>query len=185
MRKYLTICVLAFFVLGMTFHSNLAYAKTVKEIDAGVDAALIRLKQQFPNTTDLLGRSKGVLIFPEVIKAGFGIGGEYGEGALRIKGKTVDYYNTIGGSFGFQMGGQIKTIYLFFMEPLALEEFRAASGWTGGLDASVAFVTLGKDGSIDTTKINKPIMAFVMDQKGLMYSLTLGLGKFNKIYKPY
>jgi len=148
-----------------------------------VDAALERLRQKFPNASGVLQKSKGVLIFPEVIKGGFGIGAEYGEGALRIKSKTVDYYNTIGGSFGFQMGGQIKTSYLFFMEPLALEEFRAASGWTGGLDASVAFITLGKDGSIDTTKINKPIMAFVTDQKGLMYTLTLGLAKFNKISK--
>ncbi len=183
MKKYSNVRVFIFFVLSMVLCSNLIYAKTAREIDAGVDAALTRLKQQFPNTTDVLGRSKGVLVFPEVFKAGFGIGGEYGEGALRIKGKTVDYYNTVGGSFGFQMGGQVKTIYLFFMEPLALEDFRAASGWKGGLDASVAFITLGKDGSIDTTKINKPIMAFVMDQKGLMYNLTLGLGKFNKIYK--
>ncbi len=183
MKKYLNVWILVFFALGATLCSNLAYAKTAKEIDASVDAALERLRQKFPNASGVLQKSKGVLIFPEVIKGGFGIGAEYGEGALRIKSKTVDYYNTIGGSFGFQMGGQIKTSYLFFMEPLALEEFRAASGWTGGLDASVAFITLGKDGSIDTTKINKPIMAFVTDQKGLMYTLTLGLAKFNKISK--
>ena len=183
MKKYLNMWVLIFFALSMTLCSNLTYAKTAKEIDASIDAALERLRQKFPNASDVLQKSKGVLVFPEVIKGGLGIGAEYGEGALRIKGKTVDYYNTIGGSFGFQMGGQINTVYLFFMEPLALDQFRAASGWAGGLDASVAFITLGKDGSIDTTKINKPIMAFVTDQKGLMYTLTLGLTKFNEVYK--
>ncbi len=73
MKKCLNMWVFIFFALSMTLCSNLTYAKTAGEINAGVDAALTRLKQQFPNATDVLARSKGVLVFPEVFKAGFGI----------------------------------------------------------------------------------------------------------------
>ncbi|GAG21010.1 unnamed protein product, partial [marine sediment metagenome] len=126
---------------------------------------------------------KGVLVFPKVFKAGFGIGGEYGEGALRIKDKTVDYYNTTAASIGFQLGGQKKTIIIAFMQEDALKKFREASGWKVGVDASVAVIAIGAGGAIDTASINEPIIAFVLDQKGLMYNLTLEGSKITKMQK--
>ena len=162
---------------------SMSYADTAKEIDVSVDVALERFEGQVPAAGDLLKKAKGVLVIPKVIKAGIGIGGEYGEGSLRIGGKTVEYYNTIGASLGFQLGAQVKTIYLLFMEEPALKNFRASSGWKAGVDGSVALVSLGANGSFDTAKANQPIVAFVLGQKGLMYNLTLEGSKFNKVVK--
>lgn len=167
----------------VSFLGGNVYAKSAREIDAGVDTALEHLQKEVPSAKEMLSKAKGVLVFPEVIKAGIGIGGEYGVGALRVKGQTVDYYNTITGSIGFQLGGQIKSVYLLFMEANALKKFRDSDGWKAGADGSVALITVGADGSADTTKTNQPIIAFVLGQKGLMYNLTFEGSKFNKI-KP-
>jgi lipid-binding SYLF domain-containing protein len=124
-----------------------------------------------------------VLVFPKVYKAGIGIGGEYGEGALRIGGKTVDYYNTVAASIGFQLGAQAKTIILVFMEKDALKKFRASEGWEVGVDGSVAIIDIGAGGTIDSTTIKDPIVGFVLSQKGLMFNLTLEGSKFTKLEK--
>ena len=160
-----------------------SYAKTAQQIDAKVDTALTRFEKEVYGGSDVMKRSKGVLVFPKVYKGGIGLGAEYGEGALRIKGKTETYYNIIAGSFGFQLGGQVKTVYLFFMEDAALKSFRESSGWKVGVDGSVALISVGADGSIDTMKTDEPIVGFVLEQKGLMYNLTLEGAKINRVAK--
>ena len=160
-----------------------AYAKSAMEIDASVQTALMRFKNEVPGARDLLSQAKGVLVVPGVVKAGFVLGGEYGEGALQIDGKTVDYYNTVGGSFGLQLGAQVKDVFLLFMNDNALNNFRYGEGWEVGVDGSVALIAVGAEGSLDTTKTNQPILGFVISQKGLMYNLTLEGSKFNKIVK--
>ena len=99
-----------------------------------------------------------------------------------IKGHTVDYYNTIAASFGFQLGAQVKTVILVFMEQGALDKFRDSEGWEAGVDGSIAIITLGAGDSIDTSNIQDPILGFVFGQKGLMYNLTLEGSKFSKIH---
>ena len=84
------------------------------------------------------------------MKAGFGIGGEYGEGALRVRGQTVGFYNSISASFGFQLGVQERSVIILFMTDEALNQFRNTAGWKVGVDGSVAVVTVGAGGSIDT-----------------------------------
>ena len=160
-------------VCFVVFQSADIFAATPKEIDVSVDVALKNFHKNVNGGKEFLKAAKGVLVFPGVFKAGIGIGGEYGEGALRIGGKTVDYYSTAAGSIGFQLGAQKKTIILVFMQQDALKKFRASSGWEAGVDGSVALVTVGAGGSIDTTNIKDPIVAFVLSQKGLMYNLTL------------
>lgn len=158
-------------------------AKTGAEIDLRADNSLEKFKHEVYGSSDILAKSKGYLVIPRVYKGGIAVGGEYGEGALRVNGKTVSYYNFIGGSFGFQLGFQVKTLYVFFMEQAALDSFRAGSGWQAGIDGSIALIAVGADGSIDTRKTNEPIVAMVTNQKGLMYNLTLEGAKFNKITK--
>jgi len=173
----------AFLALGLSLLSTSGYAKSAREIDVSVDEALERFQKEVYSAKDLIKDAKAILVFPKVIKGGIGIGAEYGEGALRIKGKTVDYYNTIAGSLGFQLGAQVKSVYLFFMQESALTSFRTSSGWQAGVDGSVALIKVGADGSVDTTKTDEPVIAFVLGQKGLMYNLTLEGSKFNKIIK--
>jgi lipid-binding SYLF domain-containing protein len=159
-----------------------AFAATAGEIDAGADAALDRFKKEIQGGTEFLESAKGVLVFRKVLEAGLILGGEYGQGALRIGGKTVDYYNIIAGSFGFQIGAQAKTIIVVFMQEEALNKFRASSGWKVGVDGSVALITVGAGEVVDSNSIKDPIVAFVFDNKGLMFNISLEGAKFTKIY---
>jgi lipid-binding SYLF domain-containing protein len=124
-----------------------------------------------------------VLVLPEVIKAGFGIGGEYGEGALRIGGSTIAYYNTASASIGFQMGAQIKTIILIFLDDSELQKFQTSSNWEAGIDGSVALIEYGAGKDITTANISDPIIGFVIKNKGLMYNLTLEGTKITRLKK--
>ena len=169
--------------LGCAWWAEPAVAATGREIDVSVDVALERFEKDVGGAKQFLAGAKGVLTFPKVLKAGVGFGGEYGEGALRIGGKKVEYYNTVAGSFGFQFGGQVKTIILVFLDESALKKFRMSEGWKVGVDGSVAVITIGAGGAIDTTKLKDPIVGFILDQKGLMYNLTLEGSKFTKIDK--
>ena len=160
--------------------SGPASAGSAKEIDAGADEAIAKFEQEIKGGKSFIESSKGVLVFPKVIKGGAGFGGEYGEGAFRIKGKTVDYYSMLQGSFGLQLGGEVKTVYLVFLDEEAMKRFRDGEGWKAGVDGSVSLVTLGAGGTIDTNTMKDPIVAFVLGQKGLMYNLSLEGTKFTK-----
>jgi lipid-binding SYLF domain-containing protein len=163
--------------------SSPALAASAKEIDAGVNEAIVMFEKEVKDGKSFLANSKGVLAFPSVLKGGLGIGGEYGEGALRIAGKTVDYYSTAAGSVGLQAGGQVKTVFVVFLQADALKKFQESEGWKAGVDGSVALVTLGAGGAVDTTTLKDPIVGFVFGQKGLMYNLTFEGSKFTKLKK--
>jgi lipid-binding SYLF domain-containing protein len=161
--------------------SPAARAGSAYDIDVGVDATLDRFFYNVRGARELAHKSVGILVFPSVVKAGFGFGGEYGEGALRIRGKTVDYFNTVSASVGFQLGIQERSVIIMFMTPEALDQFRRTAGWKIGADASVAVITVGIGGSIDTNKITSPVVGFILDPKGLMYNLTLEGTKISRI----
>jgi len=160
-----------------------AWAASGREIDASADDAIEKFEKEVKSGKSFLEGSKGILVFPRVLKGGAGFGGEYGEGALRIAGKTTDYYNMFQGSFGLQLGGEIKTVVIVFLQEEALRRFRESEGWKAGVDGSVSLVTLGAGGTIDTNNLKDPIVAFVLGQKGLMYNLSLEGTKFTKLNK--
>lgn len=144
-----------------------------RSLDAEADATLTRLYEAADGSRELVRKSYGALIFPSVLAGGLVVGAEYGEGVLRAKGRTVDYYKLTSGSVGFQLGAQSKSIVILFMTKDAYDKFRASSGWTAGVDASVALLTIGAGGSIDTSTVTQPVIGFVMTKAGLMYNLTL------------
>ena len=160
-----------------------AEAASAVEIDAKVNAVLTRFYKEVASAKELSTKAQGILTFPSVIKAGFGIGGEFGGGALRINDKTVDYYSTAAVSIGFQFGAQSRAVILMFMSDDALTRFRSSDGWEVGVDASVALVTIGASGSIDTTNIKAPVIGFIFGEKGLMYNLSLEGSKMTKLDK--
>jgi len=143
------------------------------EIDAQSREALARLKEQTSAGAELASRAAGVLVFPEVLKGGLVVGGEYGEGQLRVGGVPTRYYRLASASVGFQLGVQKKSVVILFMTPESLDRFRRSKGWKAGVDASVAIATLGAGDQIDTETARKPVIAFVFSNKGLMYNLTL------------
>jgi lipid-binding SYLF domain-containing protein len=156
-------------------------AYSAGRIDADVDATLREFSYRVGGARELVAKSAAVLVFPSVIKAGMGIGGEYGEGALLVHGRTAGYYNTISASVGFQLGAQARSVIIAFMTPEALAGFRRVHGWKVGVDGSVALITVGVGGSIDSSKIASPIVGFIFDGKGLMYNLTLEGSKISRI----
>jgi lipid-binding SYLF domain-containing protein len=151
------------------------------QMDADVQATLNDFFSRVRGARELVHRSAAVLVFPTIIKAGMGFGGEYGEGALLTRERTLEYYNTLSASIGFQLGAQARSVIIVFMTPEALAGFRRINGWKVGVDGSVALITVGVGGSIDTNRIASPIVGFIFDGKGLMYNLTLEGSKISRI----
>ena len=158
-----------------------SHAASRGEIEAGVDRTLRLLPRQIRGSDRLLARAAGVLVFPTVYKAGIGIGGEYGEGALRRGRQTVAYYNTVSASVGFQLGAQTKSVVIIFMTNQALASFRRKNGWKVGVDGSVALINVGVGGALDSNQLANPIIGFILGAKGLMYNLTLEGSKISRI----
>ena len=140
-----------------------------------------RFVEQNPSAQELGRKAAGVLIFPSVLKAGLGVGGQYGEGVLIVHGNATGYYNIVSASFGFQLGAQSQAIIIIFMTEEALSQFQNAYGWKVGIDGSIVVITLGAGGTIDTDNLTSPIIGFIFDQTGLMYSLSLEGSKISRI----
>ncbi|NYT78573.1 twin-arginine translocation pathway signal [Alcaligenaceae bacterium] len=155
-------------------------AQQREDINTRTDAALKRLYSVAPDSQALVEKAKGVLVFPKVLEASFVVGGEHGDGVLRINGKNQGYYSTTSGSIGLQAGAQSKAIVILFMTDEALQQFRASDGWTAGVDATIAVANIGANGSIDTATINKPVVGFVMTNAGVMAGVSLNGTKINK-----
>lgn len=160
-----------------------AWADSAREIDAKVDTALDRFRQEVPSADRVMASAHAVLVIPKVIKGGLLIGGEYGEGSLRMGGRTVEYYNVASASIGLTAGGQMKDIIVLFLSESALEKFRKSSGWEAGVDGNIAVIQTGAGASVDVTKIKEPIVAFVVGVQGLMVDASLKGSKFSEIKK--
>ena len=169
-------------IIALVF-ATAASAASKQEIDAQVRETLGQFQKQTSAGHELAQKAAGMLVFPKVIKAGIGIGGEYGEGALLIHGKPVAYYNIASASIGLQLGAQARSEIVLFMNEHALGNFRSSKGWKAGVDGSVALATLGAGGSIDTETAKKPIIGFIFSNQGLMYNLTFEGSKISKITK--
>lgn len=171
------------FTLVFTLFATFSYAKTKAEINASVKAAMDRFKKQVKGGTEYLKAAKGVLIMPNITKAGFVVGGQYGQGALQVGGKTADYYSLAAGSVGFQIGAEKYDMVILFMTDEVLKKFRSSEGWEAGADAEVTLIKAGADVSVETLRSQNPIAGFVFDQKGLMGGVSIKGAKFTKI-KP-
>jgi lipid-binding SYLF domain-containing protein len=169
-------------IIAAAFLAGSADAASKSKIDRRVDNALAAFREDVKGADAVLAKAAGVLVFPSIKKAGIGIGGEYGEGALRIGGRSVSYYSTASASIGFQLGAQARRQILVFLDRGALDKFRNSQNWEVGVDGSVTVVTVGLGGQIDATKLNQPIVAFIFDSKGLMYNLALEGSKITRIH---
>jgi lipid-binding SYLF domain-containing protein len=179
-----TVCLV---LVGSLMLPSTSQAATAQAIDASANKAIAQFKSEVKGADAFLRGAKGYLMFPEVIQAGIGIGGEYGEGVLRVGGKSAAYYSIAAGSIGFQLGAQRKSILIVFLETQALKDFRAKAvagkAWNVGVDGSVALLNLGAQASINSATINKPIVGFVFQQSGLMYNLSLEGAKISKLQR--
>jgi lipid-binding SYLF domain-containing protein len=170
-------------IMAFVILTNCAEAASANEINASVNAAMNRFYKQVDGAKEFIGQAKAVLVMPNVTKAGFVVGGQYGEGALRVGGKTQAYYNLIAGSYGFTFGAERIDILIAFMTDDALKGFQKVHGWEVGVDGNVALIDVGGGKRLDTTTLRDPVVGFVFDAKGLMVDLSLKGAKFTRIKK--
>ncbi len=176
-----TLVMAAIFVLLGEFGVGPTLAKTAQEIDAETNQALERLYAESSAAKELGAKARGILIFPSITKGGVIVGGEYGEGALRVDGKTEGYYSSASGSIGLQLGISTRSLVIMFMTEDALQNFTKASGWEAGVNADVTLVDVGATGSIDTTTAQSPVIAFNFGEEGLMAGVSVEGTKVTKL----
>jgi lipid-binding SYLF domain-containing protein len=186
MKRYFGITVLLCMMCmaAMAFISlNSACAASGAELDREVDSALATLFAKSDSAKVLAEKAKAILVFPSITKAGFIVGGQYGQGALRENGKTVGYYSSVAASYGLQAGIQKFGYALFFMTDSAREYLDRSDGWEIGVGPSIVVVDVGAAGSLTTTTAKSEIYAFFFSQKGLMAGLGLQGTKITRINK--
>src|SRR5262245_42798534 len=152
-------------------HPRPVFAASAAVIDQEVDAALAALYATTPRAQELAAKAKGILVFPNIVKAGFLVGAQYGDGALRVQGRTVGYYNTLAASYGLQAGVQAFSYVLFFMTDGALKYLQESEGWELGAGPSVVVLDEGQAKSLTTTTLRDDVYAFIFHQEGLMAGL--------------
>lgn len=158
-----------------------AFAETKPEIDVSVRETLKQFDDLNSHNAHLLSTAAGTLVFPRVTKGGLGVAGEYGEGALRVDGKTVGYYSVSSASIGLTVGAAKRSEVIVFTTPDALAKFTSSKGWSMGADTGVAMISKGAGADYDTETLQKPVMGFVFAEKGLIADLSLEGSKINKI----
>ena len=158
-----------------------AFADDAFEADA--NAALKELYDSAPAAKMIADKAKAVLVFPNIVKAGFIVGAQYGEGVLLVNGKVVAHYNSVAASYGLQAGVQAFGYALFLMNDKALQYLDSSNGWELGVGPSIVVVDLGKAKSLTTTTLRDDVYAFIFDQKGLMAGLGLQGSKITKLEK--
>ncbi|MEI7909962.1 MAG: lipid-binding SYLF domain-containing protein [Verrucomicrobiota bacterium] len=146
-------------------------------------AALRSLCAQNPGARALRGKAKGVLVFPSIVKGGFVIGAQGGNGAMiRDTGEISGFYQTAGASYGLQAGVQEFGYALFLMDDEAFREINRSGGWEVGSSPSLVVVDKGMAGSLSTTTVAHGTYAFFFNQRGLMGGLGLQGSKITRIH---
>ncbi len=169
--------------LAALLMSAVSFGATRAEIDKGVHVAMHQFYELNPQHKDLVARAKGVLVFPRITKGGVGIGGEFGEGALRVDGKNVAYYSVSSASVGLTLGLAKRKEVILFMTQDALDKFMNSQGWTIGADTNVAVLSMGAGGQYDSKTLQRPILGFVFGEKGLLGDVSLEGSKITKLDK--
>jgi lipid-binding SYLF domain-containing protein len=159
--------------LALSWAGLASAAMSTVEIDSGVQSTLQAFYAQHNSNHELVDKAAAVLVFPKITKAGVGVGGLHGEGALIVGGKTVKYYDVNGASVGATLGVSEHSEVILFMTKKARDDFENSKGWTIGADAGVAVASAGVGGNYDTETLKRPVLSFVLDEKGLMGDLSL------------
>jgi lipid-binding SYLF domain-containing protein len=152
------------------------------ELEAEASAAVAKFQSETTGTEALLDNAKAILVCPKITKGGFIVGVEGGKCVMKVGGKTIDYYRNRAGKFGWLAGIQWYSLILVFNDQATLDKFRTGEReWEVGVDASIAVAKVGASGSLDTTNLKEPIVAFTFGEKGLMADLSLEGAVFKRL----
>jgi lipid-binding SYLF domain-containing protein len=177
----ITVALFSMILLFNTLVVGSAHAASASEIDRNASQSLTTLYKRTPGAKVLADKAVGVLVFPSIVKGGFIIAGQFGDGALRKNGKTVAYYRSLAASYGFQAGAQAFGYALFFMDDDSLRYLDNSAGFELGTGPSLVVLDAGAAKNLSTTTLQKGIYAFIFDQKGLMGGVGIQGTKITKI----
>jgi lipid-binding SYLF domain-containing protein len=164
-----------------TWSAGSAIAASASEIDRNATQALHTRYNTTPGAKALADKAKAILIFPSIVKGGFIVAGQFEDGALRKKGRTVGYYRSVAASYGFQAGAQSFGYVLFFMDDASLQYLNKSDGWELGSGPSLVVLDKGFGKNLSTTTMQKGVYAFIFNQKGLMGGIGIQGSKITKI----
>jgi lipid-binding SYLF domain-containing protein len=182
-RAWIVAAALALVILTMhPWSTGVALAASGREIDSSATQALSILYKKKPDVKALADKAVAVLVFPSIVKGGFIIGGQVGDGALRKHGQTVAYYRSIAASYGFQAGVQTFGYALFFMDDASVQYLDKSDGWEVGTGPSLVVLDEGFGKTMSTTTLHKGVYAFIFNQKGLMAGAGIQGSKITKIH---
>lgn len=168
-------------LLVFTFSSTLSADAASEKLEKSSNEAVNQFIKQFKGAKNFIANAKGYLVFPTITKAGLVIGGSYGEGVLRVGGETKHYYSVTSASYGIQLGAQQHSMLIAFLSEASLKNFIASSGWEAGVDGTITISDWGKSKDISSISYEKPIIAFIYGEKGLMGGISIEGNKFQKI----
>jgi len=160
---------------------NPASAATAEDLDKDSRQALQTLYETEPVAETLSRTAKAVLVFPNIVKAGLVFGGSYGEGELLEGSKVVDYYNSVTGSWGLQIGAQSYGYAVFLMTDKAVSYIKETKGWEIGVGPTVVVVDEGVAKNLSTSSLKDDAYAFIFSQQGLMAGVSIEGTKISKI----
>jgi lipid-binding SYLF domain-containing protein len=169
------------FAVAALLLSAASFSASKAQIDERVHVTMHKFYALNPQNKDLVERAKGILVFPRITKGGIGVGGQFGEGVLRIDGKTDGYYSVSSASVGLTLGLAKHSEIILFMTQEALDKFTTSHGWSIGADTGVAVLSKGAGGAYDTETLQRPILGFVFGEKGLIGDVSLEGTKINKL----
>ena len=159
----------------------LSRGRSARAIDREATQSLANLFTNTPDAKVLADKAVAVLVFPRIVKGGFIIGGQFGDGALRKNGKSVAYYRSLAASYGFQAGIQAFGYVLFFMDDESVRYLNNSDGWELGVGPSLVVLDSGFGKNLSTTTLQKGVYAFIFDQTGLMAGMGIQGTKITKI----
>jgi lipid-binding SYLF domain-containing protein len=175
----------ALLITGVTIachgHSLHAAAATAEDLDKDAAQALQSLYKLHPSAEAVSKKSKAILVFPKVIKAGLVFGGSYGEGVLMKSGRAAEYFNSVSGSWGWQAGAESYAYVVFLMSDKAVKYLSTSKGWEFGVGPSVVVVNDGAAKNFSTSTLKDDAYAFIYDQQGLMASVSIEGTKISRI----
>jgi lipid-binding SYLF domain-containing protein len=181
MRKSLLITAGAA-TMWMMLQAGASQAATAREINQGATAALEHLYATSPGARALADKAKAILVFPEIVKGGFIVAGQYGDGALRKRGRTVAYYRSVAASYGYQAGVETFSYALFFLDDESLSYLKKSDGWEVGTGPTIVIADEGFAKNLSTTTLQKGVYAFIFGQEGLMAGIGLQGTKITRIH---
>ncbi len=161
-----------------------AFAATAEDLNKDSNQALAMLTKANPLAAEAAKKAKAILIFPNIVKAGLIFGGAYGEGVLWQDNKNNGYYNSVTGSFGWQVGAQSYGYVVFLMSDKAVKYVYETHGWEIGVGPTVVMVDAGVAKNLTSSTLKDDAYAFIFDQQGLMASLSIEGTKISRIKNP-